>query len=405
MPGRCGSAAIVGGSMAGLYAAAILRRHGWDVDVYERNPVELAGRGAGIVTHDAMLHALEAAGLELNGDIGVSVAKRRVYACDGAVIGEMPFPQTNTSWDRLFQMLRSAIPEGRYHLGRHIESAAPHDDGVTLHIAGGGEAQADLVVAADGFRSTLRGQFLPEVAPIYAGYVAWRGIVDERAFSREAQAALFDCFAFCLPPGEQILGYPIAGPGSDVRPGFRRYNFVWYRPADEEGELRRLLTDDRGKTHDLSIPPPLIAKAAIKDVIEAARKTLAPAFAEAVALTPMPFFQPIHDLAAPRMALGRVALLGDAAFVARPHVGAGVTKAFEDGLALAQALAAAPDISAGLQAFERRRLPAGERIIERARRLGAYLQAQLKTPEERAHAERHLSPDAVMRDTATLDFL
>ena len=404
MRGRSGSAAIVGGSMAGLYAAAILRRHGWDVDVYERNPVELAGRGAGIVTHDAMIRALEAAGLELKEDIGVSVAKRRVYARDGSVIGEMPFPQTNTSWDRLFQMLRAAVPQGRYHLGRHVESAAQSHDGVTLHFTGGGQAPADLVVAADGFRSTLRGHFLPEVAPIYAGYVAWRGIVDERAFSPQAQAALFDCFAFCLPPGEQILGYPIAGPESDVRPGFRRYNFVWYRPADEEGELRRLLTDETGKTHDLSIPPPLIARAAIADIIAAAR-TLAPAFAEAVALTPMPFFQPIYDLATPRMALGRVALLGDAAFVARPHVGAGVTKAFEDGLALAQALAAAPDVAAGLKAFERRRLPAGERIIERARRLGAYLQAQLKTPEERAHAERHLSPDAVMRDTATLEFL
>ena len=54
---------------------------------------------------------------------------------------------------------------------------------------------------------------------------------------------------FCLPPGEQFLGYPVAGPDDDLRAGFRRYNVVWYRPADEHGELERLLTDESGVTH------------------------------------------------------------------------------------------------------------------------------------------------------------
>ena len=68
-------------------------------------------------------------------------------------------------------------------------------------------------------------------------------------------------------PNEQMLGYPVAGPDNDLRPGHRRYNFVWYRPASEERELPRLLTDDSGRTHVLSIPPPLIAR----DVIAAMR--------------------------------------------------------------------------------------------------------------------------------------
>ena len=73
----------------------------------------------------------------------------------------------------------------------------------------------------------------------YAGYVAWRGLVDEAALSAATHAALFDAMVFCLPPGEQFLSYPVAGPDNDLRPGHRRCNFVWYRPADEHGHCGR----------------------------------------------------------------------------------------------------------------------------------------------------------------------
>src|SRR3982750_4666507 len=63
---------------------------------------------------------------------------------------------------------------------------------------------------------------------------------------------LFEYMTFCLPPGEQFLGYPVAGPDNDLRPGHRRYNVVWYRPAEESTELRRLLTDDSGFVHTIS---------------------------------------------------------------------------------------------------------------------------------------------------------
>ncbi len=88
----------------------------------------------------------------------------------------------------------------------------------------------------------------------------------------------------------------------------------------------------------LSIPPPLIARAVIAEMREAAARVLAPQFNEMVGLCEQPFLQPIYDLEVPRMAFGRVALAGDAAFVARPHIGAGVAKAADDALALADAL-------------------------------------------------------------------
>lgn len=91
--------------------------------------------------------------------------------------------------------------------------------------------------------------------------------------------------------------------------------------------------------------------------------------------TPAPFFQPIFDLDSPRIVAGRVALLGDAAFVARPHVGAGVTKAALNAAWLTDALAAMPDdIEAGLAAYEARARSFGSALVARARFLGAYLE-------------------------------
>jgi 2-polyprenyl-6-methoxyphenol hydroxylase-like FAD-dependent oxidoreductase len=113
--------------------------------------------------------------------------------------------------------------------------------------------------------------------------------------------------------------------------------------------------------------------------------------------------QPIYDLESPQLAFGRVAIIGDAAFVARPHVAAGVSKAADDAATLAAALDTG-EVEAALRRFETERLPENKKIIERARHLGAYLQAT-QTAEERVRSERHSIPQAVLAETAVLDFL
>src|ERR671923_2197132 len=120
MPSKYPRAIVIGGSMSGLFSAAFLRQIGWQVDVYERSPVELVGRGAGITTHPELLEALEKSGAGTR-DLGVEVDRRITLDRDGHVIGERKLPQILTSWDRLQRLLRETIDDAHYHLGHAFE--------------------------------------------------------------------------------------------------------------------------------------------------------------------------------------------------------------------------------------------------------------------------------------------
>jgi 2-polyprenyl-6-methoxyphenol hydroxylase-like FAD-dependent oxidoreductase len=309
-----------------------------------------------------------------------------------------------TAWERVFRLMRDAFPPEHYHRGRSLTKVTQDAYAVTAHFSDGESVSADLLVGADGIRSSVRQQCLPGVTQAYAGYTAWRSLIAESDIPPATRAEIFEVMAFGLPPGEQFLSYPVAGPDNDLRPGRRRTNVIWYRPADETTKLPWLLTDDHGKTHELSIPPPLIRAEAIADMRDGAERYLAPQFRALVKLMDEPILQPIYDLVSPRMAFGRVAIVGDAAFVARPHVGAGVSKAADDAAALTGALQSHGSVESALKAFEAARLPDNNRIIERARHLGAFLQAS-RTVEEQARAGKHSTDAAVIEETATLDFL
>jgi 2-polyprenyl-6-methoxyphenol hydroxylase-like FAD-dependent oxidoreductase len=394
-------ALMIGGSLSGLLCANLLRSIGWHVDVFEKVPEELAGRGAGIATHAELIEVLRRCGVCIDETFGVEVPGRITLDGAGQVIAEFPFKQIMTAWSRVYRLLRDNFPDDRYHQGCSLERVEQDESSVTAVFSSGERATGDLLVGADGIRSTVRAQFLPEIKPLYAGYVGWRGLIEESALSPATHAAIFEKFVFCLPNGEQMLAYPVAGAGNTTTPGSRRYNFVWYRPADEARTLKDLLTDDSGCTHEISIPPPLIRKPFIERVRGDAQTRLAPQLAEVVARTEPLFFQPIYDVESPRIAFGRVALVGDAAFTARPHIGMGVTKAAGDAAMLADALlATSNDCARALDLFEAQRQPFGAKIIAHTRYLGAYLQAQLQTEQERRMAERNHTPEMVMRETA-----
>src|SRR6202042_2518522 len=191
-------------------------------------------------------------------DLGVAMTTRNILDTAGNVSDTIECPQGLTAWGRGYRVLRDAFPPQHYHRGRGLNAFAQSGERVVAHFSHGGTAVADVLIGADGLRSTVRQQCLPEIVPLYAGYVAWRALLAESATPPAIHRELFMAMTFCLPPGEQCLGYPVAGPDNELRAGQRRYNVVWYRPADEASELPALLTDRTGIAHSISIPPPLI---------------------------------------------------------------------------------------------------------------------------------------------------
>ena len=389
--------------MSGLFTAAFLRRIGWDVDVFERSPVELVGRGAGITTHPELLEALEKSGAGTH-DLGIELEKRITIDRHGRVIGERQLRQIVTSWDRLQRLMRETIDPAHYHLGHTFERVDQDGRGVRVHFAEGRMERADLLIGGDGIRSGVRAQVAPEVEPIYAGYYIWRGTPNEADLAPQTLASIFPYFVFFLPERQQVIGYPISGFDNDLRVGRRRYNFIWYRVGDAE-VLKDMCVDEAGRQHNYSVPPPLIRKDLIAQMRADAEAIMPPAFLDCLRNIERPFFTPIRDFCAPRIVFVRVALVGDAGSSSRPHMGFGIAKAGGDAQALAEALDAHDDIDAGLAAYNAVRQPIGERIMLHGRRVGTHLGVDLKTDEDRRMWKLLQDHEAMMDWIAVPNFL
>jgi 2-polyprenyl-6-methoxyphenol hydroxylase-like FAD-dependent oxidoreductase len=371
-----GRALIVGGSIGGLFAAEFLRQAGWQVAIFERSTGGLADRGAGLNTSAELFAAMRALGAPVSPDLSFHVRSSAWLRQDGTIGLEIPRGWHGSTWATIYRPLRAVFPSTLYQTGKTVERIEQDGDGVAAIFADGTREHGDLLIAADGVYSTIRKQFLPEIAPEPAGYIAWRGILDEKDLPPAAHELLLERSLFSMPERELVVSLPVPGADNDPRPGHRRYYFIWYRPASAD-EQHALFTDATGKHHGLSIPPPLIRPEFIAAMKDAARRGLPPVIGDIVGRVAQPLLQSITDLEAPRMVFGRVVLLGDSAFVARPHVAAGTTKAALDARALATALAAHEgDVDAGLAQYEDERLAFGRAIVAHARYLGAYLEAR-----------------------------
>jgi 2-polyprenyl-6-methoxyphenol hydroxylase-like FAD-dependent oxidoreductase len=391
-------ALIIGGSVGGLFAAHLLRAAGWDVAVFERSRGDLADRGASIGTHGDLFAIMRRIGVPLDPSVGVAARSRICLDRHGAIIHEIEKSSVTSAWDRVYHPLRAAFPDACYRAGMRLDQVEQNNDCVTAIFADGTREAGDLLIAADGIHSTVRAQLMPEIQPRYAGYVAWRGVIEESELSPAEHALLYGRMSFCLPEGELVLGLGMPGRDDDTRPGRRRFYWIWFRPVDLASGLPSLCTDATGKCHGTSIPPNLVRAEVVRELRDAAEATLAPPVAAIVRRTPQPFPHGIFDLESLRMVFGRVALLGDAAFVARPHVGAGITKAALDAQGLADALTESVDFSAALARYERERREFGTSLVAWSRHLGAYLETQLRPRAQRRGLELERRPEIVLAE-------
>ncbi len=363
-------ALVIGGSLAGLFTATALCAVGWRVDVFERSPSALDSRGGGIVLQPEVVQAFRFAGIQHAGALGVRSDDRIFLDRHGQVLQRMAMPQTQTSWSLVHGTLARALPEGIVHRGETLEGFDTEGPTVTARFANGRVERGDLLVGADGPLSTVRATLLPQLAPTYAGYTAWRGLLPERALPARATDQLTGSFAFQDGPGFQFLAYLVPGLDEDTTPGERRWNWVWHRRLDAGAPLDAAMTDIQGRRRAYSVPPGALRPQIANDLRDAARAHLAPSFADMVAATEEPFAQAITDLRVPRMVLGRAVVLGDAAFIPRPHTAGGAAKAAVDAMVLAQALRASSDIDQALAGWNRAQMRVGTAMCDRGIALG-----------------------------------
>ena len=348
----------------------MLRDIGCEVDVWERSRTELESRGAGIVVLDETLRYLRERTSIRDDDITVATSILRYLDRDGSVVHERPQPYRYSGWHTMYRALLSRLDPEHYHLGREVPAFEPDGDVIRVSIDGDDAVHVDLLVCADGIGSSARRHLLPDVAPAYAGYAAWRGTVAEEHIGDEMLAAVADALVYQVIPEGHILVYPIPNVDGATEPGRRLLNFVWYRNYLGTA-LDRLMTDREGVRRDTTLPPGTVDPVQVAEIRAFATSHLAPPIAAVVLGTDEPFVQAVFDIDVPRMAFGRICLIGDAAFALRPHIAAGTAKAASDGWALAEALdTAGGDVPAALRSWEARQLVVGRDALERSRRNG-----------------------------------
>ena len=362
---RALSCVVAGGSLVGLSAAIALSGLGITVTVLERSPSRAGTDGGGLGVDVALLEQVT----------GIDDDPPVVHGTD----------RDTTAWHLLQGWLEDHARRRRgitVHRGAQVSGVQPGDDQQPARVvtADGGEYQADLVIGADGARSTVRASVAPDdPAARYAGVLLWRALVDEQALpdgvarprfgepSREVYAGPY-----------RLVTYLVPGAAGQTGLGHRRLNLVWYDP--EQGDLLRSLGLLDGETvHGSLVPESLpgpvrerLATFAAANWSSPWREALAVALAGGTVFgTPIVHYKPR------RLTRGRAALAGDAAHAASPMVGGGFREGLFDVAALAEVMAGvtAPSAIPGtLGRYRELRLgPAVQHVTVSERATAAYL--------------------------------
>ncbi|GAA0553353.1 FAD binding domain-containing protein [Halorubrum ejinorense] len=352
--------------MGGLFTGIALERSGHQPTIYERSAGALKSRGGGIVAQQNIRQFLSNYDIVDPDDITTRSHERRFLTERGDVERAVSETMVFTSWDALYRQLRDAFPDERYRTGTEVTSVTPETATVTTDD--GTERTTDVVVAAEGGQSATRAQLHPDVEPEFASYVAWRGVVDEASLPAACVEAFDETFTFYQGADQLILAYFIPGSDGETESGSRRLNWVWYDTLDGR-DRGAIFTGTSGAQQRFSVSPGQLRES-VRHRQRDRATTLPPVFETLVSETPDLFVQAIYDLTVPEMVADRVCLLGDGAFVARPHTAAGTAKAAGDATALAEALASHGSINEALAAWDQTRTEYGTTLVARGKQMG-----------------------------------
>jgi 2-polyprenyl-6-methoxyphenol hydroxylase-like FAD-dependent oxidoreductase len=334
---------IAGGGIGGLTAALALNRAGIDVTVYERASA-FTEVGAGMSLWPNATRVLHSLGvLEQVLASGEPVTQFNLNRPGGKLISAIPmtgFPTPALCIHRadLHRALRSRLPDGCLKSGQRFEAYAQEADRVVVRFAGGIEASADGLIAADGINSAIRAQIHGACEPIFRGYCIWRGIAPEI-------------------PGA-VQGHISETWGSGRRFGILpmgQGRVCWYAtrnslpsqedaPQGRKSEVLSLFKDWHGPI------PALIEATDPADIIKNDARDRKPLG---------------------KWGDGRVTLLGDAAHPITPNVGQGACMAIEDAACLAKCLLGSSDVASAFRSYEAMRVPRTAYVARQALRIGA----------------------------------
>jgi 2,6-dihydroxypyridine 3-monooxygenase len=365
----------MGGSIGGLTAALVLRSKGWEVDVYERSSALLESRGAGIISHPITLRCpTEFGGYSLD-DISIMPEWCRYVDGKGRILSQLSCGFRVNSYGALYRALLHIFGMEKYHLGTSVTDFRDDDSEVTAFLSDGETKKVHLLVCADGINSTARRLLVPNASPEYAGYVAWRGTIAPENVMAKTFSFLQESITYHLMPDGHLLSYPILALDRITKKRKSLINWLWYRNVPKGDDLNDLLTDRDGVLRDTSLAYKSLQERHVENLRDKARKVLPPMFTELVVSTEEPFIQAIFDGVIPAMAFGRIFIMGDAAFAARPHCGAGTVKAAEDAWQLGNALVeTGNDVVPALRQSQELQLRCGRQLVDRAREIGNRLQ-------------------------------